>query len=350
MVVLTDQPLRNILHKPNLTRRMLQWAIELNEYEIEYQPRLSMKGQVMTDFVVEYSQKPTQDKEPRKEEWWTLRGDGASQSSGSGVGLLLQSPTVEQLEQAIRLGFPASNNEAEYEAIISGLDLDLTLSVSKLRIYSDSQLVLRHVQEEYGANDERMARYLTKVRDTLQWFDQWTIEKIPRTDNVCADALVGIAASLPIKEAILLSIHVQTDPSITEASTCNTIEESQGDDQEWTEVITRYLGTCSLLDEPRQAHKILVQVARFTIIGKYLYKRSFTGPYLRCLGRSQALYVVAELHEGVCGNHFEGRSLAYWAHSQGYYWHTMKKDAAAYVRSVTSAKGMPSYSMRRLRH
>ena len=55
MVVLTDQPLRNILHKPNLTRRMLQWAIELSEYGIEFQPRLSMKGQVMVDFVLEYS-------------------------------------------------------------------------------------------------------------------------------------------------------------------------------------------------------------------------------------------------------------------------------------------------------
>ena len=74
-----------------------------------------------------------------------------------------------------------------------------------------------------------MAQYLTKVRDTLQRFGEWTIEKIPRTDNVRADALAGIAVSLPIKEAILLPIHVQTDPSITEASTCNTIEESQGD-------------------------------------------------------------------------------------------------------------------------
>ncbi|RVW85539.1 Gag-Pol polyprotein [Vitis vinifera] len=143
-------------------------AIELSEYGIEYQPRLSMKGQVMADFVLEYSQKPTQHKEPREEEWWTLRVDGASRSSGSGVGLLLQSPLGEQLEQVIRLGFPASNNKAEYEAILSGLDLALTLSVSKLRVYSDSQLVVRHVQEEYEAKDERMARYLTKVRDTLQ--------------------------------------------------------------------------------------------------------------------------------------------------------------------------------------
>ena len=136
---------------------MLQWVIELSEFGIEFQPRLSMKGQVMTDFVLEYSQRPCQRQEPNEEKWWTLRVDGASRSSGSGVGLLLQSPTGEHLEQAIRLGFPASKNEAEYEVILSGLNLALALSVSKLRIYSDSQLVVRHVQKEYEAKDARMA-------------------------------------------------------------------------------------------------------------------------------------------------------------------------------------------------
>ena len=96
---------------------------------------------------------------------------------------MLQSPTREHLEQAIQLGFPASNNEAEYEAILSGLDLVLALSISKLRVYSDSQLVVRHVQKEYEAKDMCMARYLTKVRDTLQRFTEWTIEKIRRTEK-----------------------------------------------------------------------------------------------------------------------------------------------------------------------
>ena len=137
-----------------------------------------------------------------------MRVDRASRSSGSGVGLLLQSPTGEQLEQAIQLGFPTSNNEAEYKAILSGLDLTLALSVSKLQIYSDSQLVVKHMQEEYEAKDERMAQYLTKMRDILQRLGEWIIEKIPRADNVYADALVGIAASLPIKEAILLPIYM----------------------------------------------------------------------------------------------------------------------------------------------
>ena len=177
-----------------------------------------------------------------------------------------------------------------------------------------------------------MARYLAKVRDTLQRFTKWTIEKIKRTENGRIDALAGIAVSLPIKETIFLPIHVQTNSSVAETSTCNATEASQPDGQEWTNNIIQYLRTGTLPEDPKQAHKIPVQAARFTLIGGHLYKRSFTGPYLRCLSHSEALYVLAELHEGVCGNHFGGRSLAHRTHSQGYYWPTMKKDAAAYVK------------------
>ncbi|RVW23746.1 hypothetical protein CK203_100829 [Vitis vinifera] len=175
--------------------------------------------------------------------------------------------TAEHLEQAIRMGFPASNNEAEYEAILSGLDLALALSVSKLRVYSDSQLVVKYVQKEYEAKDEHMAQYLAKVRDTLQRFIEWTIEKIRRTENGCTDALAGIAASLPIKETIFLPIHVQANSFVTETSTCSAIEASQPDGQEWTNNIAQYLRTGTLPEDPKQAHKIRVQAARFTLFG-----------------------------------------------------------------------------------
>ena len=177
-----------------------------------------------------------------------------------------------------------------------------------------------------------MARYLAKVKDTLQQFTEWTVEKIRRTENGRADALAGIAASLPIKEAILLLIHVQTNPSVAETSTCNTIEASQADDQGWMNNITEYLRTGTLPEDPKQAHKTRVQAARFTLIGGHLYKRSFIGPYLRFLSHSEAQYVLVELHEGICGNHSGGRTLSHRAHSQGYYWRTMKEETAAYVK------------------
>ena len=78
IVVLTNQPLKSILHKPDLSGRMLKWAIELSEYGIEYQPRLSIKGQVMVDFIVEIPQQPSPLTEPGREGWWTLLVDGVS--------------------------------------------------------------------------------------------------------------------------------------------------------------------------------------------------------------------------------------------------------------------------------
>ena len=112
------------------------------EYGIEYQSRLSLKGQVIVDFIVELPKKQTHPIDHFGEQWWTLHVDGSSRVFGSRVGLVLQSPTVELIEQAVRLSFSTSNNEAEYEAMLAGLDLALMLAATKLEIRSDSQLII----------------------------------------------------------------------------------------------------------------------------------------------------------------------------------------------------------------
>lgn len=104
--------------------------------------------------------------------------DGASKASGSEIGLVLQSLTREQLEQAIQLGFPASNNEVEYEATLVGLDLALTLAATKLRIYNDSQLVIGQIQGEYEAKDKCMVRYLVQVQANLAKLSEWAVERV----------------------------------------------------------------------------------------------------------------------------------------------------------------------------
>ena len=80
------------------------------------------------------------------------------------------------------------------------------------------------------------------------------------------------------------------------------------------------------------AHKVQIQSARFSLVDGQLYKRSLGGPYLKCLTPEQGQYVLAELHEGICRNHPRGRTLAHRAHTQGYYWPTMKSDDADYVK------------------
>lgn len=93
VIVLTNQPLRSILHKPDLFERMMKWDIELSEFGIKYQPRLALKGQVIANFIDELPEKPSHSNESPSEGWWILHVDGASRASGSGVGMTLQSPT-----------------------------------------------------------------------------------------------------------------------------------------------------------------------------------------------------------------------------------------------------------------
>ena len=139
VVVLTDLPLRGTIHKPDLSERMARWAMEMSEYGIQYKPRLSKKGQVLADFLAEI---PQPDTCPDEKGWWTLCVDGASGQSGVGIGLQLTSPTGERIEQAVRLGFSAFNNELKYEAMIADLKLALAVGADSLSIRNDSQLVI----------------------------------------------------------------------------------------------------------------------------------------------------------------------------------------------------------------
>ena len=104
--------------------------------------------------------------------------------------------------------------------------------------------------------------------------------------------------------------------------------------------IRLYIATWELPDDRSRAHKVQIQVARFSLVDGQLYKRSLGGPYLKCLTPEQGQYVLAELHEGICENHSGGRTLAHQAHTQGYYWPTMKSDAAEYVKKCDPCQRM----------
>ena len=144
IVVLTSFPLWSTIHKPDLSGRMARRAIELSEYDIQYKPRLSKKGQVLVDFITELPQSETR---PDSLDWWTLNIDEASRQTRAGIGLQLKSPSGDKIEEEIKLEFSVSNNESEYEAILARLELAAALSAGKLLIQSDSQLVVDQVNE-----------------------------------------------------------------------------------------------------------------------------------------------------------------------------------------------------------
>ena len=209
-VVLTDLPLRGTIHKPDLSGRMARWAMELSEYGIQYKPRLSKKGQVLADFLAELPQPNTR---PNSEGWWTLCVDGASRQSGAGIGLQLTSPVGERIKKAVRLGFDASNNESEYEALIAEIELALAVGADNLLIRSDSQLVVGQVNAEIESREPRMVKYASLIKQRLSTLSAWKLEHVPKDRNKRADALAVVAASFPVKETIYLPIYLnQTHP------------------------------------------------------------------------------------------------------------------------------------------
>ena len=176
IVVLTDLPLRGTIHKPDLYGKMARWAMELSEYGIQYKPRLSKKGQVLADFIAEI---PQLDTRPGETDWWTLSVDGASRQTGAGIALQLTSPIGERIEQAVQLGFSATNNESEYEAMIAGLELALAMGADSLSIHSDSQLVVGQVNAKYESRDPRMTKYASLVKQKLKTLSTWKLEYVP---------------------------------------------------------------------------------------------------------------------------------------------------------------------------
>ena len=264
-------------------------------------------------------------------EGWKFYIDGASNSRGSGLGIVLSAPQGQMMELAIRLGFPASNNVVEYEVLLHGLRSAITLQADPLHIYCDSQLVINQISGEYVAKDEKMVAYLTEAKKLLAAFKHVKVEHISRDLNGHADALASLASFVAPELRRIISIKVQNLPSVG-------IEISNGVcsvDQSisWMSPILAYLKDDVLLEDRKEADWIGRVAPRYWVSKEgHLYRRSYTGPYLRCVHLDTVQNLLWEIHEGVCGGHRGGKSLVHRAIGQGYWWPYMQKDVAQYVK------------------
>ncbi|XP_070002104.1 uncharacterized protein [Nicotiana sylvestris] len=170
--VVTAYPLRNILHKHELSGRLAKWTIELSEYDITYQPRTAIKSQVLANFLDDFSQGMQLEAEKELQVFngsnpgiWTLFTDGLSNVKGAGLGIVLVPPTGETIRQAI-ICHSITNNEAEYEAVIASLELARELGINQIIIKSDLQLVVNQMLGTYTAREARMQQYLEKAYRT----------------------------------------------------------------------------------------------------------------------------------------------------------------------------------------
>ncbi|XP_070032082.1 uncharacterized protein [Nicotiana tomentosiformis] len=282
--------------KPKLSGRLAKWAVEMSEFDIEYTPRTTIKSQVLADFVVDFSPGllPLATKEAvmvseLTSGVWTLFTDGASNVKGSGLGVMLITPSGEILRLAIRT-VPLTNNGAEYEALIAGLELARGLDSEIIDIKCDSQLVVNQVYGIFESKEERMQQYVMKVQALLTWFREWLITHIPREENVEADTLANLGSSTKMKGSNSSTV-VQLMHSVLDADSYYKVNATNLV-WDWINDIIDYLEHEKLHEDPKASRALRTKAARYSFKGGQLYRRSFQGLLARCLGAFESNYVV----------------------------------------------------------
>ncbi|KAL5570327.1 hypothetical protein UlMin_026902 [Ulmus minor] len=169
-----------------------------------------------------------------------------------------------------------------------------------------------------------MASYLEHVKVLHPAFDEFDISQIPRVDNSHADALANLGSSIPATESQSIPLIYLQWPAVwkdppAEVTTIDAFDS-------WMTPIVSYLTSDELPEDRNEARRLRAKAARFTIHDGKLLKRSFSGPYLRCVTPVEASHILSELHDGECGNH------------SGYYWPTMRSDSTSHVKRCDSCQ------------
>ena len=210
---------------------------------------------------------------------------------------------------------------------MTGLRVEKALGAKNLLLQSDSKLVVGRIKEKYEEKEKRMQKYLRLTRHLIREFDQVEFIQVPKSQNMGVDDIVKQASSEAGLTSIDLKMEVQKYPRIKEIHTFAIQSESS-----WITLIISFLQDGRLPQGIEEARKVKKRAARFTILNDALYKRGFSVPYLKCVDESKAMYILEEIHEGICGNHAGPRSLVRKIVKIGYFWPTMQKDAKEFVK------------------
>ncbi|XP_016193067.1 uncharacterized protein LOC107633999 [Arachis ipaensis] len=328
IIVRTDQPLRQILTRPELAGRLIKWAIELSEFDIQYEPRKTLKSQVLADFISEMTN-DTQNTEVN----WSIHVDGASNKEGSGAGILLKEGDKVVAEQSLQFRFKASNNQAEYEALLAGLKLALQLQIPRLTAYCDSSLVVHQIKGEFQVKDPLLEKYWLITNDLISKFNKFDIIHVNREQNTRADVLSKLATTRQAENTSALSQLTLDKPSFEQDTILSIIQVP-----DWRTPFLNYITTGAVPDDEPNLPLFRRRASFYTKLRNTLYRRGHSQPLLKCISIEEAKDVMAETHEGVCGNHIGGQALAAKILRIGYYWPTIKQDCISKVKACDNCQ------------
>lgn len=276
--------------------------MELSEFDIELQPQTTIKAQVVADFIAEFtnnSRGTSMEEEIGNMATWILYVDGSSNAQKERRRDHLNEPKGRRIPYVLRFDFKSSNNEAEYKVVTVGMNIAKNLGVRKLKIKSDSQLIVNQVNEIYQLKSKNMQAYLDKVKEVAKLSDIVEIEHVPQEQNSMGDAFAKLATIMGTRSFGPVLVEHLKQPSTT-TTKVETIDETKSGNK-WMDDIRNYLQKGKFPKDNLEAKKLRYRATQYTIIDGTLYRRGFSLPYLKCLGTEEGGYVFREIHKGICG-------------------------------------------------
>jgi ribonuclease HI len=197
ILVVTDFPLADILHNRDATGHISKWAVKLGALTLDFKPRTAIKSQALVDFMAEWRENQVE-APANQPEHWVMYFNGSLKLGDGGAGVLFIRPKGEQLKYVFQILFEVSNNEAEYEALLHGLRLVVSLGIKRLIIYNDSLLVVQQVNKEWDVNKDTMDAYVAEIRKLENKFSRLEIHHVIGDNNVGADLLSKLGSNQAI--------------------------------------------------------------------------------------------------------------------------------------------------------
>jgi ribonuclease HI len=190
----SSQPLKYIIRNREATERVDKWAAELNEFTIDFVHRSSIQSQALVDFIADWTLGAHEEGHLIDDEAWIVFCDGSWGTFGVGAVAVLIAPSKIKTCYVARLEFQCTNNIAEYEAVLLGLQKLKAMGIRRVVLKSDSQVITDQVDKSSKARDPKLEKYLDTVRKMEASFEGFLVKNIPRGGNEQADLLAKSVA------------------------------------------------------------------------------------------------------------------------------------------------------------
>jgi len=165
-VICKDDVVRYMLSMPIMSGRIGKWILALSEFDLRYELAKAVKGQIMADFVTQHrGAVETLEIVP-----WTLFFDGSTCDHGAGIGIVLISPRGRKYEFSLSIVATSTNNQAEYQALIKGLELLREVHADAVKVFGDSMLVINQLAGIYECQSEVLITCYERSMQLLKEF------------------------------------------------------------------------------------------------------------------------------------------------------------------------------------